>query len=238
MRSGGRWVRFQDHLQCCGGKGSLGVGSSATFHARYLDAVVAHAVLAMSYLSRWWNDPVATSTVFTALGAGGFALYRFRFIPSERRRETLDAMQKAYGHSTASRGIVLPEFPPFLLNGRDTLHALVVSVEPMRPDLRDALKRWIEPTNTAAHEIVSDEAKFRSLLLAIFKVRRFQKDALLNTRKRRLLDAATTLVTQLNDFAQLVELDLFSQSDVLGHLHRSLAPACKAVEPLIWARNL
>jgi hypothetical protein len=45
------------------------------------------------------------------------------------------------------------------------------------------------------------------------------------------------LVRKLNDFTQMIELGLFAESDVLGLLHRSIAPACKAVEPVIWSRN-
>ena len=125
--------------------------------------VPAHAMIVASFFGRWWHDPVATSTVFTALVAGGFALYRFRFVPSERRRETLDAMQKSYALSGPNRGLVLTGFPPFLVDSRDVLYASVATSRPTRSDLLDELEVWRDPTNTAAHEIVASEAKFRSL---------------------------------------------------------------------------
>jgi hypothetical protein len=205
---------------------------------RYLARVLLQLLTAGSFFERWWNDPVASTTVFVAIAAGSFGLYRFRFVPRERRRETLDAMQKSYKLSRVSRDEVLPAFPPFLSESRDALLEAVVASGPTRSDLLSALESWPEPISTAAHEIIRDEAKFRVLLLAIANVRRFEDASRADDETRALLRAALTLVAQLNDFAQLVELDLFSQGDVLGQLHRSLASACKAVEPLIWARNL
>jgi hypothetical protein len=196
---------------------------------------VTGALILSGFFQRWWNDPVATTAFSIAVVGGAFAWYRFRFVPRERRRETLDAMQRSYEHSRNARRAVLSELPPFLLTGRNALWE-VVTHDPKRPDLQAELELWTEPTDTAAHEILAAEAKFRSLLWAIMELRRILSEG--DEQERELLQEATVLVNELNDFAQLVELNLFDQSDVLGQLHRSIAAASKAVEPVIWERNL
>lgn len=179
-------------------------------------------------------------TAIAVLG-GGFALYRFRFIPRERRRETLKAMQDAYGSSAAERGALLPTFPPFFQMGREAVEEAVNRGGPDKSSLKSEFRSWEGLTFTAAHEIRDSEVKFRSLLWVVCELA-----PLLNE-----LDSATDidealvkefevgikLVNKLNNFAQMVELNLFPQDDVFGQLHRSIAPACKAVEPLIWSRN-
>lgn len=194
------------------------------------------ALIAASWLSRWADDPVAVTTVVVAVVGGGFALYRFRFVPSERRRETLDAMQKSFKASADERAAVLPDFPPFLAYGRDAVGAAAEAASPRRADVRAEVEAWRDLVDTASHEILASEAKFRSLLWAVHDIQRYEAEA--SADERALVKAAERLVAKLNDFAQLVELNLFPQSDVLSHLHRAIAPACKSVEPLVWARNL
>lgn len=189
--------------------------------------------LLASWLDRWANDPLAVTTLVVAVVGGGFALYRFRFIPSERRRETLHAMQRSFGGSKDARDVVLPTFPPFFALGREAVSEAVEAALPRHADLQGQLRDWPSVVDTAAHEILANEAKFRSLLWAVRAVRGFGKST---AEEAELKRAAEQLVTRLNDFTQLVELNLFTQKDALAQLHRAIASACKAVEPLIWSR--
>jgi hypothetical protein len=195
------------------------------------------ACLILGGIVHWWlTDPVANGTTLViAVFGGGFALIRFRFIPRERRRETLHAMQDLYERSRDMRRDVLGKLPPFLLDGRSALWE-VVQHDPRRADLQAELERWTEPTDTAAHEILDNEAKFRSVLWAIAEIRRISTQG--EYEERELLEKATKLVNELNDFAQLVELKLFDQGEVFAQLHRSVAATGKALEPVIWERNL
>jgi hypothetical protein len=203
------------------------------------------ALVASSWLDRWVNDPLSVTTLAIALIGGGFALFRFRFVPSERRRETLDAMQKSFAASKPERDRVLPAFPPFLALGRDAVASAVQAAQPRHAGLLADIESWKSVTGTSADEILTNEVKFRSLLWAIREVRSFGDLNMAHVdgeeRNRRQEEhetkqAAERLVAKLNDFAQLVELNLFRQKDVLAQLHRGIAPAAKAIEPLIWSR--
>jgi hypothetical protein len=175
-----------------------------------------------------------------AVVGGGFALYRFRFVPRERRRETLKAMQDAYAASARERGKLLRSLPPFFLMGKIAVQEAAKD-SPAHSPLQTEIKEWEGLTSTAAHEIRDSEAKFRSLLWVVYELAPHMEgldsatdtgEALIKNVKR-----GRDLVNKLNNFAQMVELNLFPQDDVFGQLHRSIAPACKAVEPLIWSQN-
>ena len=195
-----------------------------------------------SFAQDWLNDPQATSTVAVALVAGGFTLYRFRFVPRERRRETLNAMQNLYKESAPDRGVVLPSLEAFLLAGRNAVEDSLAIADSGRSDLRTQLDAWDSVTDTAAHEIVESEVKFRAMLWAVAEIgrrRSLEKDPNApNYPDVAALMRARALVNKLNNFGQMVELNIFSQDDVFGHLHRSIAAAGKAVEPLIWQENV
>jgi len=222
-----------------------------------------------SLIDGWLSSPAAvTSTILGIVGLA-FALYQFRFVPRERKRETLDAMQKSFKLSQKSRGVVLPALPHFLLDARADLAAKLKQNPCQRPDLVLEFSDWKEPTDTAAHEILCNEAKFRCALFAIGHVIDFRAEAGAEAEAAAAAEAASAgaqavgrvtdtpteqdaaamathtlwtgskrLITELNDFAQLVELDLFPEDDVLGQFHRAIAPACKAVEPVIWSENV
>jgi hypothetical protein len=195
---------------------------------------------ATSFVRQWLNSPGAISTVLVAVLGGGFGLYRFRFVPRERRRETLEAMQTAYKRSQRGRGEVLPSLPAFLALGRDAVEG---AARHARPDLVAEFKGWTSTSDTGAHQVIASEAKFRSLLWAVNEIsRQRERDGWRSSphtaRAGVQLKAADPLVNELNDFAQMVELDLFPQGDVLGQLHRSIAAACKALEPVIWEHNV
>jgi hypothetical protein len=194
-------------------------------------------LLTSSIFEHWADDPQASASLAIAVFGGGAALYRFRSVPRERRRETLDAMQKSYSASASARSKVLPQLPAYLLNGKNALTLAVAQAGVIRSDLQAQLDRWSGLTNTAAHEIARDEAKFRALLWAIAEVKK-DKDRLASSPDQNVVADAQRLVNQLNDFSQMVELGLFAQDDVLGQLHRSVGAACKAVEPLIWQANV
>ncbi|HEY6551403.1 MAG TPA: hypothetical protein VIY71_09430 [Solirubrobacterales bacterium] len=151
-------------------------------------------------------------------------------------------MQDLYRESADDRAAVLPALQAFLLSGRDAIEEALRIVEPGRSDLRAELDAWESITSTAAHEIIESEVKFRAMLWAIGEIDRLREleddpnassypDVVALTRARGL-------VNKLNNFGQMVELNLFSQDDVFGHLHRSIAAAGKAVEPLIWQENV
>lgn len=194
-----------------------------------------------SFASDWLNDPQAVTMLVIAIVGGGFALYRFRFIPRERRRETLKAMQDAYGGSAKERGEILRSLPPFLLIGKDAVKEAAEVSGPAHSGLLAEISSWDGLTSTAAHEIRDSEAKFRSLLWVVCELApllenldsAIDADEILGEEIR----TGKVLVNKLNNFAQMVELNLFPQDDVFGQLHRSIAPACKAVEPLIWSQN-
>jgi hypothetical protein len=200
-----------------------------------------NALPAGSFAQDWLNDPQAVTMFAIAIVGGGFALYRFRFIPRERRRETLKAMQDAYGESATERGALLRSFPPFLLMGKEAVSAAVASTAPAHSDLEAEFRSWDGLTSTAAHEIRDSEAKFRSLLWVAYELAPLLEDLDLAPVDDEILveeiKVGRVLVNKLNNFAQMVELNLFPQDDVLGQLHRSIAPACKAVEPLVWSQN-
>lgn len=200
-----------------------------------------------SIFGGWLEDPQASATLAIALLGGGFALYRFRFVPRERKRETLEAMQKAYASSQKARASVLPVLPAYLAEGRKAVERAVSEAGVGRSDLKAELERWSDLTDTAAHEIIRSEVKFRSLLWAIGEIRSTLEQASgedvtpgvpLPGEEAEALAASKRLVNQLNDFAQMVELGLFQQGDALGQFHRSIAAACKAVEPVIWHANV
>lgn len=176
-----------------------------------------------------------------AVVGGGFALYRFRFIPRERRRETLKAMQDTYEASAAERGAILRSFPAFFLMGRDAVEKAVAEAGPPHSALQKEFQAWDGLTLTAANEIRDSEVKFRSLLWVVYKLAPYLEDAARAAHTDEILvgeiEKAQELVNKLNNFAQMVELNLFPQEDVFGQLHRSIARACKAVEPLIWSQN-
>jgi hypothetical protein len=195
-----------------------------------------------SFAYDWLNDPQAVTMLVIAVVGGGFALYRFRFVPRERRRETLKAMQDAYGGSAKERGAILRSLPPFFLMGKSAVKEAVEVSAPAHSGLLAEILSWEELTSTAAHEIRDSEAKFRSLLWVVYELAPLLEDLDSATDTDEILigeeiELGRVLVNKLNNFAQMVELNLFPQDDVLGQLHRSIAPACKAVEPLIWSQN-
>lgn len=190
----------------------------------------------------WLNDPQAITMLLIAVVGGGFALYRFRFIPRERKRETLKAMQDSYGASLADRAVILQSFPPYLLLGREAVEGAVAAAGPVRSDLIAQFKSWKSLTSTAAHEVTDSEAKFRSLLWVVQGLAPVLRGPAPGATEQdgvlvEQIETAQRLVGKLNNFSQMVELNLFPQDDVLGQLHRSIASACKAVEPLIWCQN-
>lgn len=166
-------------------------------------------------------------------------MHRFRAVPKSRQRETLEAMQALYAASGSLRGSVLREIPPLVRLGRDACLASASAPGSNCPEkTRLALERWPEPIETAAHEILSSEAKFRSLLWAVRRVRAVRDHEPDHSGLTKAgLEDVEALVKKMNDFAQMVELGLFEQVDVFGLLHRSIAPACKAIEPIVWARS-
>jgi hypothetical protein len=194
-----------------------------------------------SFAHDWLNDPQAVTMLVIAVVGGGFALYRFRFVPRERRRETLKAMQDAYGGSAKERGAILRSLPPFFLMGKSAVKEAVEASAPAHSGLLAELLSWEGLTSTAAHEVRDSEAKFRSLLWVVYELAPLLEDLDSATDTDEILvediKLGRVLVNKLNNFAQMVELNLFPQDDVLGQLHRSIAPACKAVEPLIWSQN-
>jgi hypothetical protein len=196
---------------------------------------------AASFAEDWLNDPQAVTMLVIAVVGGGFALYRFRFVPRERRRETLNAMQDAYEESAKDRGAILRSLPPFFLLGKSAVEEAIEDATPLHSDLLGEIRSWEGLTATAAHEIRDSEAKFRSLLWVVYELAPLLEDldSAVDTDKNlvKQIKRGRVLVNKMNNFAQMVELNLFPQDDVLGQLHRSIAPACKAVEPLIWSQN-
>ena len=192
-----------------------------------------------SFAHEWAHDPQAVTTLAVAVVGGGFALHRFRSVPRERRRETLNAMQEDYGGSAHERGEILHSFPPFLLWGKEAVAQAVDDAVLAHSDLQDELLSWEGLTLTAAHELRDSEAKFRSLLWVVHELAPILEDLDSATDRSLVeeIELGRELVNKLNNFAQMVELNLFPQDDVFGQLHRSIAPACTAVEPLIWSQN-
>ena len=182
------------------------------------------------------SESLRTAAAFVG---GAYAVRRFQAVPLSRQRETLEAMQKQYASTGEERAIVLPQFPPLVRMGRDAcLGAAEATGSHCPSSTLRALQLWPEPTITAAHEVLESEAKFRSMLWAVLRVRDASGgDAAPQGMGPEVFKSIDALVRKLNDFTQLMELGLFAESDVLGLLHRSIAPACKAVEPVIWSRN-
>ncbi len=176
-------------------------------------------------------------TALVAFGGGAYAMHRFRSVPKGRERETLEAMQDLYAESAELRRCVLNEMPPAFRQGRDAVLEAAERKGSGCPDAtRNELERWAQPTNTAAHEVLRSEAKLRSLLWAVQWTRDAQSGDGRADVDPELFKAIRELVSKLNNFAQMVELGLFEETDVFGLLHRSIAPACKAIEPVIWER--
>ncbi len=193
------------------------------------------ASLVPALLDFSWPNPsliVAAVSILVALAA---MRSPGRFVSRGHRRDTLKEMQKAYAKSAESRAVVLPAMPAFLVVARDELQAAVEADPSRRPRLAAELRGWPDVSGTGAHEIVANEAKFRSLVGAVKAVRMFTEKP--SDERQKLIKAAHKLVGQLNDFGQMIDLSLYSQSDALGQLHRSIAPTCKALEPLIWAES-
>ena len=193
-----------------------------------------------SYLRKnWVDDPEASASLAIAVFGGGAA---FLQVPGpvrrERRRETLEAMQKRYSVSASTRSTGPgPSYPRISSTATTPSHGRWPRPGSFESHFQAQLDRWSGLTNTAAHEIVNDEAKFRSLLWAIAEVKK-DKDRLASSPGENIMADAQRLVNQLNDFSQTVELGLFAQDDVLGQLHRSVGAACKAAEPLVWQANV
>jgi hypothetical protein len=199
-----------------------------------------HSFTLATILGQWLNNPQAVTSAIIAFFGGSYFAHRFRAVPRGRERETLEAMQQQWKTTGQARGAMLRTFPPLVRLGREAVLAAADESPACPADLRRRLERWPEPTGTAAHEVLVDEAKFRSLLWAVMQVKQAwaQTDPELEVMlglSRRSVEEMRDVVNKLNDFAQLVELDLFEQSDVLGLLHRSIGPICKAAEPVIWA---
>jgi hypothetical protein len=188
-----------------------------------------------SWISRWWNDPVAATIAIIAAAAALAAWWQLRALARTRRRELLENMQLRYAETGADRAAAFRQIPPLVLFGRQALKHELLSVPPpgRRDDLATQLEDWQELTLSAAHEIAASEAKFRALLWAVEIVRGIRLGAAEIVSEPGIA-AARRLVNTLNDFTQLIEEDVFDQRSVLAQLHRSIAPAVKAVEPVIW----
>jgi hypothetical protein len=217
----------------------------------------------MALFQRWFNDPVASSTLAIAIVAGFFAVYQLRSIPGERRRRILDAMVTQYAESAPNRGQFLRACPILLkiayeeLTGR--LEEEIARAEQLvrggnaedaaAADLRlrrlyklrkDAVLwggQQIGISFTNAAEILASEFKTRALMWCI--------ETLQDEDKRRacgvsdeLYGIAIELVNQLNNFALDYENGAYPPRIFLGQLHRSIAPITKALEPIIWERSL
>lgn len=213
-------------------------------------------------LERWWDDPVASSSLAIALVAGIFAVYSLRSVPGERRLRILRAMEVQYASTRQARTIILTTFPFLLKRAYEELAGAISkelelirdslsSENPetaalMRSSLRHltkldgesvmAMQPEIGISYTSASEILASEFKTRAMLWCV---------ETLNDPEHRLAagisddlyDAAKRLVSELNSFALNYENGAYPPRTVFGQLHRSLAPVIKALEPIIWERS-
>jgi hypothetical protein len=213
----------------------------------------------MTIFQRWWNDPVASSTLLIAVIAGFFAVYQLRSIPGERRRRILDAMVDQYAESAENRGIFLRSCPILFklayeeLIGRidaeiaDATQLIrnsnveLAAVADLRLRHLEKLKKesflWtgshIGISYTSAAEVLASEFKTRALLWCVETLRdREQRQAA--GIDEELYRIARTLVNQLNNLALDYENGAYPPRTFFGQLHRSIAPISKALEPIIW----
>jgi len=217
----------------------------------------------MTIFQRWWNDPVASSSLVIAIVAGMFAIYQLRSIPGERRRRILDAMVTQYAESASNRGAFLRSCPILLKMAYDELtnrideeisntaqlvrennaeDAAVADLKLRRLDkLRKEGVLWtgqhIGISFTSAAEVLASEFKTRALMWCIETLQDEEKRKAAGVDDQ-LYSIARSLVNQLNNFALDYENGAYPPRTFFGQLHRSVAPISKALEPIIWERSI
>ena len=213
---------------------------------------------------RWWQDPVASATIFIAVAAGIFSIYQLRALPRERRRRILDAMVEQYAETKPLRDIVLPDCPIFMhIAYTEIIAAIDLAEAEAQQDLLSAANRESEAgyelslqhlhrlrkeaalwtrldigiSYTDAHEVLASEFKIRALLWCaeIIGNPEIRRDRGLTDE---VFESATKLVNSLNNFALDYENGSYPPRTMLGQLHRSIASTVKAVEPIIWAQSI
>lgn len=167
-----------------------------------------------------------------ALGAFAWAVYQFRW--SSGKADVLDKMMAQAKLSQPFRTVISKEYPQLLLFGRES----VCGVPELDLRLEAEKARWetLGTSYTAAHEILSSELKFRSLLWAIGCVRDQESPTWEGVPQwEKLNKNAKDCVRYMNDFGSYYETGVYPRHVVMGQLHAAIAVPAKALEPLIWS---
>lgn len=202
----------------------------------------------------WWHNPEASAALLLGLVAGIWTLLQFRPVARERRRETYQAMASHYAELQPVRRAALKRFPVLLVAAKQqVMDAAQTSLAKQSASTigRHQPARVINELNawkpygiafTSARETLRSEAKFRCVLWTVEAVREWRDTGVLvvagETYSREVLDAADTLIHDLNAFLFHYENGGYPARQTLGLLHRSLALASKAMESVVWERSL
>jgi hypothetical protein len=211
----------------------------------------------------WWGDPVASSAIVIAFVGGFFALYQLRGALGDRRRRILDAMVQQYGNTASARGQMLRECPRLFslayLAVKDAIDSEITSKEEEIQDqdagaaeelnlklrhlyrLRKEAETWMRDevgiSYTSAAEMLDSEFKMRALVWCIEVLREPSLWQQIGYTYD-LTALCVSAVAQLNNFALDYENGTYPARTMLGQLHRSIAPAVKVLEPIIWERSI
>jgi hypothetical protein len=211
----------------------------------------------------WWGDPVASSALVIALFGSLFALYQLRGSLGDRRRRILDAMVQQYGNTAKVRGRILKECPRLwslaysavegavdseiaikerLVQEEDADAAVALNLELRHlRRLRKEAAVWMQKdlgiSYTSAAEILDSEFKLRALMwcVEVLKEPSLWREV---GYTYELISLCESVVSGLNNFALDYENGTYPARTLLGQLHRSIAPAAKALEPIIWVRSI
>jgi hypothetical protein len=210
----------------------------------------------LNVLSRWWQDPGASSALFIAAIAGVFAIYQLRAVPADRRRRILDGMSERFNESRTDRAAVLKDTPPLLALGHSALRSAVASVDDeagivsenrVRQTVKQQhvrrLKQEIDDWDASelgisyfsAAEVVRSEMKFRTLLWAVEMVRSPTPDGLVTVETVKVVRG---FIDRLNPFLSDYESGAFPARSMLGLWHVNLARLFAACAPFVWERSL
>jgi hypothetical protein len=190
----------------------------------------------------------ASSSISIALFGGIVAWRRFRTVPQQHQKTVLEDMREHYERTKDLRTEAFNSGPPILLVAKREIESKMrglrmqsqtVSHTQRLDVICTGFAKWIGVEATAAHEILADEAKFRTVLHCVYSKNlgaKYNSDC--SVQIVHLNQIADGLINSLTDFTMFIENKAYPQFTALSLLHRSIAPICKILEPVVWARSI